>query len=545
LSRFSRRTFLERAAAVTLLAGSRRSFGLLTGPVQENNKKQPSHITPEAQLNALALPAFVDPLPLPEIIRPSSGRLAVTMRETSASFHRDLPPAKIWTYAAAQDRHHAISSHPLSPVIELRTGHPAEIRWINQLPERHLFAIDYSLPGCGHKIPDVRAVVHMHGARVPSKDDGYPEDWFVSGQSRVCRYPLQQDATALWYHDHAMGINRLNIYAGLAGMVLLRDPAEESLSLPRGAHEVPLILYDRMLTRSGQLLYPTSGIPDHPWIPEFSGDALCVNGKVRPFFNVEPTLYRFRILNAANSRFYALSLAGQKTFYQIGSDQGLLSAPVAMQRLIFAPGERADLLVDFSALAGQKISLQTGMQPMLEFRVSSRPTSLSPSPQMPKTLRSINRTDSAAAVTTRRITLNEYEDKTGQPAVMLLNRKHWHDPVTESVRLNTTEVWEFVNLTNDTHPMHLHMVRFQILDRRSFARFDFLMYGNMRYTADPEIPPSHELGWKDVVQCPGGMVTRIIVRFEGYSGRYLYHCHILEHEANDMMRPFDVSMAGD
>ena len=234
------------------------------------------------------------------------------MRETVVSLHRDLPPAKTWSYASGDGRYGAVSSHPLSPVIELRTGHSTEIEWIDLLPKEHLFAIDHSLPGCGRNIPEVRTVVHVHGARVPTKDDGYPEDWYVSSQSRVCRYPMQQDATALWYHDHAMGMNRLNVYAGLAGMVLVRDPTEDALALPRGTHEVPLILYDRMLTKSGQLLYPTSGVPDHPWVSEFPGDALCVNGKVRPFFEVEPALYRFRMLNAANSRFYALSLTDRK-----------------------------------------------------------------------------------------------------------------------------------------------------------------------------------------------------------------------------------------
>jgi spore coat protein A len=542
LSRFSRRTFLERATAAGVMIGSRHAFGFLTEVRQGNEQKMPHPPLTQAepQLNALALPGFVDPLPLPEFIRPSNGGLAITMRETSVSLHRDLPPARTWSYASGDGRHGAVSSHPLSPVIELRTGHSTEIEWINLLPKEHLFTIDHSLGGCGRDIPDVRTVVHVHGARVPTKDDGYPEDWYVSSQSRVCRYPMRQDATALWYHDHAMGINRLNIYAGLAGIVLVRDPAEDALALPRGAHEVPLILYDRMLTKSGQLLYPTSGVPDHPWVSEFAGDALCVNGKVRPFFEVEPALYRFRVLNAANSRFYALSLTDRKIFHLIGSDQGLLSAPVAMQKLILAPGERTDLLVDFSTLARQTIWLQTGVQPMLEFRVASGPASGTASGQIPTALRSVPRTPPAAAIATRRITLDEYEDKAGQPSVMLLNRKYWHDPITESAQLNTTEVWEFINLTSDTHPMHLHLVRFQILDRRAFDPFDYLMYGKMRYTADRETPPPHEMGWKDVVQCPGGMVTRIVVRFEGFPGRYLYHCHILEHESNEMMRPYEV-----
>lgn len=492
----------------------------------------------DAQLNALGLPAFVDALPLPETIQPVRAKLSVTMREVRVPLHRDLGPAKLWSYAGGDGRHGVVSANPQAPVIELRGGEPVEIEWINQLPRRHIFTIDHSLGGCERGIPDVRTVTHMHGARVRPKDDGYPEEWYLPGQSRVCRYPMRQRATALWYHDHAMGVNRLNIYAGMAGMVLLRDAAEDALGLPRRPYEVPLILYDRMLTRVGELLYPVSGDPEHPWVPEFEGDALCVNGKVRPYFRVETALYRFRLLNAANSRFYALSLTGDRAFHQIGSDQGLLAAPIRMQKLILAPGERADLLIDFRGGAGQTMHLHTGVEAMLEFRISSG--AAHNASQIPTALVAVPRLDPATAVRTRTISLHEYDNKTGQPRVMLLNRKRWHDPATEIVSLDSTEIWEFVNLTEDTHPMHLHLAHFQILDRRSFDPFEYLTRGRMRYTGVPEMPPAHELGWKDVVQCPAGMVTRIIVRFAGYTGRYLYHCHILEHEANEMMRPFEV-----
>jgi spore coat protein A len=162
----------------------------------------------------------------------------------------------------------------------------------------------------------------MFSPKVPSKDDGYPEDWFPAGKSRTCHYPLEQEAATLWYHDHAMGLNRLNTYAGLFGMFLLRDKFEDSLNLPSGKYEVPLILYDRDFTTSGQLLYDTSGDPEHPWIPEFSADGILINGKIRPFFEVEPRLYRFRLLNTANSRFFNLAPSNGQSFLQIGSDQG-------------------------------------------------------------------------------------------------------------------------------------------------------------------------------------------------------------------------------
>jgi spore coat protein A len=336
-----------------------------------------------------------------------------------------------------------------------------------------------------------------------------------------------------------MGLNRLSTYAGLVGLYFIRDKAEDSLPLPAGKYEVPLVLYDRNFTADGQLFYATSGDPEHPWIPEFSADGILINGKIRPFFEVEPRLYRFRVLNAANSRFFALSLSDQRPLVQIGSDQGLLSTPTDVKLVVLAPAERADLLIDFTHSAGQTLHLRTGALDILEFRVAKQSTSPASS-SIPVALRTIERTPESSATFTRTITLNEYQDKITNPMVMLLNRKRWHDSVTETPRLNSTEIWEFVNQTEDTHPMHLHLVRFQLLDRRTFDTFDYLMNKHLRFTAPAEPPAPNELGWKDTIQCPPGMITRIIVHFEGYAGKYLYHCHILEHEANDMMRPFEV-----
>jgi spore coat protein A len=251
---------------------------------------------------------------------------------------------------------------------------------------------------------------------------------------------------------------------------------------------------------------------------------------------VEPRLYRLRVLNAANSRFFPLTL-NETPLIQIGSDQGLLAAPVTMKMLMLAPAERADVLVDFSRLAGQNVSLRTGAVEMLQFRVAKGAAKAA---VIPTKLRPIERTPESSAVVTRTITLNEFQDELTRPMVMLINRKHWHEPVTEKPKLGTTEIWEFVNLTDDTHPMHLHLVRFQVLDRRVFDTYAYLMYKELKFVSGAAPPAENERGWKDVVQCPAGMITRIIVRFDGYPGKYLYHCHILEHEANDMMRPFEV-----
>ena len=481
-------------------------------------------------LHVLELAPFVDALPLPETLHPTSHSLRITMREIQAKVHRDVPPTRMWSYGPTA----------LAPIIDARSGQPLQIKWVNNLPTRHFLPVDHSLHGCGRDVPEVRSVAHVHGAKAPTKDDGYPEDWFVPGQSRICHYPNQQDAATLWFHDHAMGLNRLSTYAGLFGFYLLRDSAEDALQLPRGKYEVPLILYDREFTSDGQLFYPASPDPEHPWVPEFVADGILINGKIRPYFEVEPRLYRFRVLNSANSRFFALSLSNQQPVVQIGSDQGLLAAPTEVRLLALAPAERADILIDFSQLAGQTLHLRTGVTDILQFRVGTSSAGAAKAADIPKTLRVIERMSESAATTTRTITLNEFQDKVGNPMVMLINRKHWHEPVTETPKLNSTEIWEFVNLTEDTHPMHIHLVRFQLLDRRTFSPYDYLMYKKLRFTAPAEPPAPNELGWKDTIQCPAGMITRVIMRFEGYPGKYLYHCHILEHEANDMMRPFEV-----
>jgi spore coat protein A len=528
--------FLHQASAFGIACATRGSLSQqMAMPMGAPATQRVAQKLPP-MLRSATLTPFVDALPVPVAAREQGGRLRIGMRESSAKAHRDLPATRVWSYV---DLHEAGGATPgLAPLIEARAGRALRVDWVNQLPAKHFLPVDFSLHGCGHDIPEVRACVHLHGGRTPSASDGYPEDWYAPGQTRTCRYPLQQDAAMLWYHDHAMGLNRLNIYAGLFGAAVVRDAAEDALGLPGGRYEVPLLLYDRIFTAEGQLFYPVSGDPEHPWVPEFDGDAVLVNGKIAPYLEVEPRVYRLRVVNAANSRFFNLGLDGRRAFQQIGGDQGLLAAAVELKLLTLAPAERADLLVDFSGMAGQKAHLLNGIVPVMEFRVGAGAAPVGYS--MPKMLRAVPRTAETAATRTRTITLDEAVDHIGNSMQMYLNKTRWHEPVTEMPQLGATEIWEFVNLTEDTHPMHLHLVRFQVLDRRAFDVFSYRNKKGLRFLAEATAPPANELGWKDTVQCPPGFITRIVVRFDGYPGKYLYHCHILEHEANDMMRPFEV-----
>jgi spore coat protein A len=507
-----------------------------------------SHPTPpkfRTQLNASSLAQFVDPLPLPEIVSPSGHRPSpenpavqvpyyrVAMRQFENKVHRDLKPTRFWGYA---------SSSP-GPAFETRSGQGLLVEWVNELPTTHFLPIDHSIHGAEADKPEVRTVVHLHGSKVPPESDGYPENWYVAGKSAVCHYPNRQDATMLWYHDHALGINRLNVFAGLLGAFFVRDEFEDSLNLPRGKYEIPLVIYDRIFDLEGQLNYPVSGDPKSPWTPEVFGDAILVNGKLFPYLEVEPRRYRFRVLNGANGRFFHLTLVSVPTpnaltCHQIGSDQGLLPAPVPLTRVSLAPGERADLIVDFSSYGGASVILRNDNFNVMQFRVAQK--GASDESALPRTLRPVPRIAESSAAKTRMLTLVEIDDLVQRPVKMLLNNVHWSMPVTENPVLDSVEIWNLINLTDDSHPIHLHLVRFQILDRRAFNVADYWATGEIKYTGALAPPEPGEAGWKDTVRADPGMVTRIIIRFEGFTGRYVWHCHILEHEDNEMMRPFDV-----
>lgn len=499
---------------------------------------------PEPELlRALDLPRFVDRLPIPPVMRPAGQRAdpqdrhrslpyyRVSMRQTEQRLHRDLPPTRVWSYGGSVP----------GPTVETRAGEPLLIEWVNDLPTSHFLPIDHTLHGAEASRPDVRTVTHVHGARVPPESDGFPDDWFTHGKSALYRYPNQQDAALLWYHDHAMGLERLNQYAGLFGLFVVRDAQEDKLALPKGPYEIPLVICDRQLTADGQLYYPTSGDAKSPWVPEVYGDAFLVNGKLVPFAEVAPRLYRLRVVNASNSRFLNLAFSDNRSFHVIGSDQGLLPAPEEVPFLSLAPAERVDLLVDFSSRAGGEVRLMSQTFELAQFRV--RAGEAPASDRVPKTLRPIARISEASAIRTRILSLGEQMEPGSGRMLMLLNNARWHEPITETPILNSVEIWSLVNLTEDIHPIHLHLVRFQVLDRQLFDVGQYQRTGTLRTFGSVSVPQGYGQGWKDTVQAAPSMVTRIIVRFEGFTGRYVWHCHVLEHAAHEMMRPFEIVSA--
>lgn len=550
-----RRTFLAQGAKVAAaLAGGPGALRLPSCGTRALTREVPSSSAGVCAAGATARPSpqparpplhpdtlarFVDRLPIPRVLQPQGTRPAphdpdlevplyrVAMRPAEVSVHRDLPPTRMWGYEGEVP----------GPTIVARSGQPLWIEWVSELPQHHFLPIDPTLHGAHADQPQVRTVVHVHGAKVPPESDGYPENWFLPGTRLACFYPNRQDAATLWYHDHAMGIERLNLYAGLFGLFLLRDASEDALALPSGPYEIPLVLCDRLFDAKGQLIYPTSGIAEAPWVPQVRGDAHLVNGKFAPFVEVEPRPYRIRILNASNSRFYYPSLSSDRSLIQIGTDQGLMAAPVPQRSLIVAPGERVDVVVDFGSAAGQEVILQSQTLQLLQFRVAAGPSTPS---GLPKTLREVPRLDPSAAVRTRTLTINEYGDPNTRKMIMLLNGARWEQPVTERPALDSVEIWELVNNTDDSHPIHLHAVRFQLLDRQGCDFKEYARSGRVVARGAPLPPAPEDAGWKDTIRAEPFTITRIIARFDGFPGRYVWHCHVLEHAANEMMRPYDI-----
>ncbi len=673
--RMSRRTFLKTVGATAGALAFTRLTGKLITPALAQIPQ------PQVPLPGRIIPKYVDPLPIPARIDATGGGLyAITMSE----FQQQVLPAIMYPPAYAAGTY--VWGYGLGgpaypgPTIVAQRGVPLDIRWVNNLANsvilQPLLKVDQTLHWADPKPPmnmphycmmsivpgqpptspcdlayagPVPTVVHVHGAEVESASDGHPEAWFTPGFGikgpawvhETYHYANGQEGTTLWYHDHTLGVTRLNVYSGLAGFYLLRDPAIERPDLPGGPpddpkYEVEIVIQDRMFDTNGQWFFPSIGInPEHPfWIPEFLGDAIVVNGKTWPYLNVDPRRYRFRFLNGSNARFYSMRLMDPVSglpgppIWQIGTDGGLLNAPAQIafpKELLLGPGERADVIIDFTAITpgtefilynsarapypkGAPVDPNTTGQ-IMKFVVGPGPVadpSYNPatgaSPRLTPMVRlAPTVTPPGIPDVTRQLTLNEVMGP-GGPLEVLLNNTKWDGTmsglpapgITEMPRVGSTEVWEIINLTADAHPIHLHLVQFQLLNRQPFQTNKYLKaydaaFGGVYLPASgppnpygtpntdgavggnppvspylqgkPRLPAASEDGWKDTVIMYPGEVTRIVVRwaildalagstspgantypFDPRDGPgYVWHCHILDHEDNEMMRPYQVA----
>ena len=523
--------------------------------------------------------------------------------------HRDLPATYLWGYGG---------TFP-SRTIEATVNSPIEVRWINGLlpTDAHPIAgaIDRTNVGgmtdpAGILWPDQRITTHLHGGHVPWTSDGGPKTWYTGPYWKLFKgayvpgnkvlfdgfnngdtyyYPNNQPGTTLWFHDHAMGITRYNVIAGLAGFWLLRDPNEASLNLPAGPYEVPIVIQDRIFNADGSLYYTPA-----PAVPEFFGDTFVVNGVVWPRLKVEPRKYRFRFLNGCNARFLRMQFVQATAidtlpsnrnwttipFTQLGAEGGFFAAPaVPATQMLLAPAERADVIIDFTGLQNKKFILFNDAA--TPFNGSSSTRGAIPEVMMFDVSLTLTGTDTSV-IPASFGSLGGFVDNLGNPAapniaaatnvpktlteialpngmLMQLIDQSGYDvnPITgapspmEFATLGTNEIWQIVNSTVDTHPIHLHQTAFQVLDRQMI---NINAYMKALGTA-PGIDPTpfltgrpspagpDEAGWKETVRANPGEVTRIAINWKDYAGNYVYHCHILEHEEHDMMRAITINPA--
>ena len=547
-----------------------------------------------------------------------------------------LPATTVWSYGSVN--HPGTFNYPAF-TIEARWRAPVRVKWMNQLVDAnnhfrpHLLPVDPTLhwanPPGGMTGRDMRPTfdttpepytgpvpmsVHLHGGHSTQESDGHAEAWFLPNAnnidstfattgteydnfklssplgglwgpgSAVFEYDNDQRASTMWYHDHTLGMTRVNVYAGPAGFYLLRGgpselpagvlpgPAPNMGSNPFGTfYEIPIAIQDRSFNSDGSLFYPSSReffdelegpfIPDSDispiWNPEFFGNMMVVNGRTWPFLNVEQRRYRFRFLNGCNSRFLILKFDNPLVdVWQIGTEGGFLPAPVINDLdvgglggvLLMGLAERADVIADFTNVpVGTEVLLRnlgpdepfggfpadasdpntTGQ--VMQFRVAAATSLDTSTPPQSLTLPAF--TPLGAATNTRLVSLHEMDSETlpetGPQAALLgdgLNAKKWDDPVTENPALNSTEVWEISNFTADAHPIHIHEVMFQVVNREPIA-------------GGPVRPPeAWESGYKDTVIAYPDEITRVKALFDR-PGLFVWHCHIVEHEDNEMMRP--------
>ncbi|WP_206434733.1 multicopper oxidase family protein [Streptomyces sp. ADI91-18] len=383
----------------------------------------------------------------------------------------------------------------IGPTIRAKAGRTVKVKYINQL--------------------DRAATVHLHGGHVPPGSDGYPMDLIDPGKSRLFEYPNRQLGSTLWYHDHTCSKEAEHVYRGLAGFYLIEGPDERELGLPNGAYDVPIMIRDGRFDENGAMIFEPSPMPT----------MLHANGRIQPYFQVDARKYRFRILNATLHRIIELDLGGQE-MVQIASDGGLLPAPLSRTKVMVVPGERVEIVVDFSQQSvGSKLVLTDvysgASEPILRFDVTRQSKDAS---TVPAQLRALPALPEATNVRDMKLSFSPsgeefaINDKTFDP-----NR------IDTQIKEGTTEIWRITNADPAetpfgpvNHTFHMHLVPFRVLDR------------------DGKPPLPGENGLKDTVLVRPGETVRVQATFSGYRGRYMYHCHLQEHSDIGMMAQMEI-----
>ncbi len=434
---------------------------------------------------------FQVPLRIPPVLSP------VSSDATTDYYEITMKPAQVEILPGLKTTIWGYNGQFPGPTIKARVGRQTLVRQINNLPEP--------------------MVVHAHGMGSKPESDGHPDDIIEPGAYRDYIYPNDRPAT-LWYHDHSMHDVAPHIYKGLSAFYLIGDEVEDSLPLPKGQYDIPLMLQDRLFASNGEFIYNSRGNNGA------FGTTMLVNGVTSPRFEVANRKYRFRILNASNVRSYQLALSSGQPLIVIGSDNGgLMPAPVTTSKIRLGVAERYDVIIDFSVYPiGTQVVLQNlvgetpSLQQIMRFDVVRLESDDS---TIPATLRPFEPLPESSAVRTR-----DWNFSRGEHGEWVINGKPWDsNRVDATPILGDVEIWRLANNDKDAeHHIHLHLVQFQILDRNG----------------QPPLP--YEVGRKDTVFLGPNEVVRLIVKFEPNRGTYAFHCHMLEHEDHSMMTQFQV-----
>jgi FtsP/CotA-like multicopper oxidase with cupredoxin domain len=515
-----------------------------------------------------------------------AGELRIGMFEKKWKFHRDFPASRVFAYGTSKE-----SASVPGPTIEAIQGVETFVAWENHLPSRHFLPWDPTVVTAMPEHGGVPTVVHLHGGITEPQSDGSSLAWFTAGFKETgpawtktkYHYVNVQHPGSLWYHDHALGLTRVNVLAGLVGAYIIRNPAvEESLKLPSGReYEHILVVFDKSFAKDGSIYMNSTG--DNPsihpqWQPEYFGDAIIVNGKAWPFLKVKRRKYRFRIVNTSNARFYRFALSNGLSMTQIGSDSAYLARPVRVKKLLVAPSEIADVIIDFADSSTDEVILTNSAaypfpsgnpvdnlnSKVMKFVIEKPADNDERDSRIPETLVRYPRPNNNDIAQTRYITLFEYDSATGNPTHSFLNGLPFLAPATETPRQGTSELWNIINLTPDTHPIHIHLGLFLVLKQTKLLKLDEFnscmlkkndaVGCNIEKHAKGRViaAPANERTWKNVFKMQTGFMTTILLRFslldshEPYPFNasaepgYVYHCHILDHEDNEMMRPFKI-----
>ena len=671
----TRRTFLKYTGGTALTWYAFNKFGSLKALAQVPGGTLDPHLIPKFQTPLLIPPVMPKAGRIVARGGKNVDYYEISMKQFDQQIlPAGLPATTVWGYGAVSSasRRGLLVHNAPSLTIEARWNTPVRVKWINDLKDTnneflpHLLPVDQTLhwanPPGGTSSRDSRPaftstpgpyhgpvpiVTHVHGAiGVGDESDGYAEAWYLPAASNipigfasegtwynffkgkaatsfdatwgpgfaVFQYPNENRASTIWYHDHALGLTRLNVYAGPAGFYIIRGgpsgddavldsrfgtravlpgpaPHENDKFPPNKTYyEISIAIQDRSFNADGSLFYPNTReffdeftgpfIPDTDlspiWNPEFFGNAIMVNGNTWPFQTVEQRCYRLRFLNGCQSRFLILDFSNIPgvEVWQIGNEGGFLASPVNLSadhgsRLLMGLAERADLIVDFSNVPVGKYILGNigpdepfgGGEPPDDFDVADPETTgqvmefrvvpaVTPDPTTPPQFLQLPViTPLPVASKARRLALLEEMsavfagpaeamlgnvDNTGTPV-----HKMWADPVSENPGPGDTEVWEFYNFTADAHPMHIHEIAFEVVNRERLVLEDDEPVVPVELTGDVRAPEAWESGFKDTVIAYPGEVTRVRAHFIT-PGQFVWHCHIVEHEDNEMMRPFRI-----